>query len=127
MQLDKKYDMDVYSQKGVLSIMNSDALHTVQLSSHTKTLFSLSFKFLQQNQNGYWNKNDVSKIDLTTQVLGFKISMPIMVAPTAMQKMAHPEGKDSFFEGYLSKDQQLLHMLHNKTRQRDSLYSKKEI
>lgn len=36
---------------------------------------------------------DVSKIDLTTTVLGFKISMPIMVAPTAMQKMAHPEGE----------------------------------
>ncbi|KAI5423173.1 Lactoylglutathione lyase [Lathyrus oleraceus] len=35
---------------------------------------------------------DVSKIDLTTTVLGFKISMPIMIAPTAAQKMAHPEG-----------------------------------
>ncbi|XP_025981358.1 (S)-2-hydroxy-acid oxidase GLO1-like isoform X2 [Glycine soja] len=36
---------------------------------------------------------DVSKIDLTTTVLGFKISMPIMIAPTAFQKMAHPEGE----------------------------------
>ncbi|KAM0070947.1 putative (S)-2-hydroxy-acid oxidase [Helianthus debilis subsp. tardiflorus] len=36
---------------------------------------------------------DVSKIDLTTTILGFKISMPIMLAPTAMQKMAHPEGE----------------------------------
>lgn len=36
---------------------------------------------------------DVSKIDMATTVLGFKISMPIMIAPTAMQKMAHPEGK----------------------------------
>lgn len=36
---------------------------------------------------------DVSKIDMSTTVLGFKISMPIMIAPTAMQKMAHPEGK----------------------------------
>jgi len=35
---------------------------------------------------------DVSKIDLTTTVLGFKISMPIMIAPTAFQKMAHPGG-----------------------------------
>jgi len=35
---------------------------------------------------------DVSKIDLRTTVLGFKISMPIMIAPTALQKMAHPEG-----------------------------------
>ncbi|KAF9683731.1 hypothetical protein SADUNF_Sadunf04G0044800 [Salix dunnii] len=36
---------------------------------------------------------DVSKIDMSTTVLGFKISMPIMIAPTAMQKMAHPEGE----------------------------------
>ncbi|KAH9287738.1 hypothetical protein KI387_031855 [Taxus chinensis] len=36
---------------------------------------------------------DVSKIDTSTTVLGFKISMPIMIAPTAMQKMAHPDGE----------------------------------
>ncbi|KAB1222602.1 Peroxisomal (S)-2-hydroxy-acid oxidase GLO1 [Morella rubra] len=36
---------------------------------------------------------DVSKIDITTTVLGFNISMPIMIAPTAMQKMAHPDGE----------------------------------
>lgn len=36
---------------------------------------------------------DVSKIDMTTTVLGFNISMPIMIAPTAFQKMAHPEGR----------------------------------
>ncbi|KAL0353899.1 UNVERIFIED_CONTAM: UDP-glycosyltransferase TURAN [Sesamum angustifolium] len=35
---------------------------------------------------------DVSKIDMTTNVLGFKISMPIMIAPTATQRMAHPHG-----------------------------------
>ncbi|CAN1227265.1 Glycolate oxidase 3 [Linum grandiflorum] len=36
---------------------------------------------------------DVSKIDMATTVLGFNISMPIMIAPTAMQKMAHPDGE----------------------------------
>uniref|UniRef100_A0A0E0HWI0 (S)-2-hydroxy-acid oxidase n=1 Tax=Oryza nivara TaxID=4536 RepID=A0A0E0HWI0_ORYNI len=36
---------------------------------------------------------DVSKIDMATTVLGFKISMPIMIAPSAMQKMAHPDGE----------------------------------
>jgi (S)-2-hydroxy-acid oxidase len=36
---------------------------------------------------------DVSKQDLSTTVLGHKLTMPIMVAPTAMQKMAHPEGE----------------------------------
>jgi len=35
---------------------------------------------------------DVSKIDLTTNILGLNISMPIMIAPTALQKMAPSEG-----------------------------------
>lgn len=36
---------------------------------------------------------DVSKRDLSTVVLGQKISMPVMIAPTAFHKMAHPEGE----------------------------------
>ncbi|CAL5410139.1 unnamed protein product [Camellia sinensis] len=55
---------------------------------------------LQENQNAFTRilfrprmLIDVSKIDMTTTVLGFKISMPILIAPTAMQKMAHPEGE----------------------------------
>ncbi|OMO70581.1 FMN-dependent dehydrogenase [Corchorus capsularis] len=36
---------------------------------------------------------DVSRIDLSTTVLGYKISAPIMIAPTAMHKLAHPEGE----------------------------------
>ncbi|KAG7590572.1 FMN-dependent dehydrogenase [Arabidopsis suecica] len=55
---------------------------------------------LQENRNAFSRilfrpriLIDVSKIDMTTTVLGFKLSMPIMVAPTAMQKMAHPEGE----------------------------------
>ncbi|WZZ42498.1 hypothetical protein YC2023_038757 [Brassica napus] len=49
---------------------------------------------LQENRNAFARilfrpriLIDVIKIDMTTTVLGFKISMPIMVAPTAMQKM----------------------------------------
>ncbi|EFJ37710.1 hypothetical protein SELMODRAFT_402239 [Selaginella moellendorffii] len=36
---------------------------------------------------------DVSHTDLTTSVLGLKIACPIMVAPTALHKLAHPEGE----------------------------------
>ncbi|XP_050285208.1 peroxisomal (S)-2-hydroxyacid oxidase GLO4-like isoform X7 [Quercus robur] len=36
---------------------------------------------------------DVSRINLSTTVLGYKISAPIMVAPTGMHKLAHPEGE----------------------------------
>ncbi|KAK4858731.1 hypothetical protein QYF36_021153 [Acer negundo] len=55
---------------------------------------------LQENRNAFSRilfrpriLIDVSKIDMATTVLGFKISMPIMIAPTAMQKMAHPDGE----------------------------------
>ena len=36
---------------------------------------------------------DVSHRDLRTRVLGTEVSLPILVAPTAYQKMAHPEGE----------------------------------
>ncbi|KAG5515834.1 hypothetical protein RHGRI_036772 [Rhododendron griersonianum] len=55
---------------------------------------------LQENRNAFSKilfrpriLIDVSKIDITTTFLGFNISMPVMIAPTAMQKMAHPEGE----------------------------------
>ncbi|KAH9779674.1 (S)-2-hydroxy-acid oxidase GLO1 [Citrus sinensis] len=59
---------------------------------------------LQENRNAFSRilfrpriLIDVSKIDMSTTVLGFKISMPIMIAPTAMQKMAHPEASTLCF------------------------------
>ena len=36
---------------------------------------------------------DVSIRNLTTEALGQTISMPIGISPTAMQKMAHPDGE----------------------------------
>eukprot|EP00271_Cylindrocystis_brebissonii_P013184 TRINITY_DN32815_c0_g1_i1.p1 TRINITY_DN32815_c0_g1~~TRINITY_DN32815_c0_g1_i1.p1 ORF type:complete len:373 (+),score=99.13 TRINITY_DN32815_c0_g1_i1:129-1247(+) len=36
---------------------------------------------------------DVTKVDMSTSILGYRLSMPIMLAPTAMQRMAHPEGE----------------------------------
>lgn len=35
---------------------------------------------------------DVSKIDMSTSILGYRTSGPIMIAPTGMHKLAHPEG-----------------------------------
>lgn len=35
---------------------------------------------------------DVSNIDMSTTILGYKISAPILIAPTGLQKLAHPEG-----------------------------------
>ncbi len=36
---------------------------------------------------------DVSTIDTSTSALGERISVPILVAPTALHRMAHPEGE----------------------------------
>ena len=36
---------------------------------------------------------DVSHRNMETTILGNKISMPIGIAPTAMQRMAHPDGE----------------------------------
>lgn len=36
---------------------------------------------------------DVSNMDISTTVLGERITTPVCVAPTAMQRMAHPEGE----------------------------------
>ncbi len=36
---------------------------------------------------------DVSRVDLATELLGERLSMPILLAPTAFQRMAHPDGE----------------------------------
>jgi len=36
---------------------------------------------------------DVSKMDMTTSVLGQDIDMPVLLAPVAVQRLAHPEGE----------------------------------
>ncbi len=42
---------------------------------------------------------DVSQCDLSTTVLGTPVSMPILVAPTALHCMAHPEGECATVQG----------------------------
>ncbi|XP_068657816.1 peroxisomal (S)-2-hydroxyacid oxidase GLO4-like [Aristolochia californica] len=36
---------------------------------------------------------DVSSIDMSTSILGYKVSAPIMIAPTGMHEFAHPDGE----------------------------------
>ena len=36
---------------------------------------------------------DVSKRDLSTTILGHKIAFPVCISPTAMNRMAHPDGE----------------------------------
>jgi isopentenyl diphosphate isomerase/L-lactate dehydrogenase-like FMN-dependent dehydrogenase len=36
---------------------------------------------------------DVSIVDMTTTILGDPVSMPLCIAPAALQMMAHPDGE----------------------------------
>mmetsp|Transcript_2808 Transcript_2808/g.6261 ORF Transcript_2808/g.6261 Transcript_2808/m.6261 type:complete len:188 (+) Transcript_2808:72-635(+) len=36
---------------------------------------------------------DVSQVDMKTTILGEEVDFPIVIAPTAMQQMAHPDGE----------------------------------
>lgn len=42
---------------------------------------------------------DVTKVDCSTTILGHKIAFPIGIAPTAMQRMAHPDGEIATAKG----------------------------
>jgi 4-hydroxymandelate oxidase len=42
---------------------------------------------------------DVSSVDLTTSVLGTKVSSPVLVAPTTLQRQADPEGEAAMAAG----------------------------
>lgn len=42
---------------------------------------------------------DVSKVDLSVSIMGQRLSMPICVAATAMQRMAHPDGETATARG----------------------------
>ncbi|KAK3562994.1 hypothetical protein QTP86_013260 [Hemibagrus guttatus] len=44
---------------------------------------------------------DVSNVDMSTTVLGQSVSMPVCVAATAMQRMAHPEGETATARGMM--------------------------
>lgn len=45
---------------------------------------------------------DVSDVDMSTTILGHRISFPVCIAPTAMQRMAHPEGEVATARGALA-------------------------
>ena len=45
---------------------------------------------------------DVSKVDMSTSILGYRTSSPIMIAPTSVHRLAHPEGMSNLFCSSLS-------------------------
>jgi len=43
----------------------------------------------------------VQKVDLSVSVLGQRLSTPILVAPTAMQRLAHDDGEKATAKGWV--------------------------
>lgn len=41
----------------------------------------------------------ISEVNLSTTVLGDKVTLPIGIAPTATQKLAHPDGEQATAKG----------------------------
>ena len=41
-------------------------------------------------------------MDLSTTILGEKVTLPIGIAPTATQKLAHPDGEQATAKGNIS-------------------------
>jgi (S)-2-hydroxy-acid oxidase len=67
-----------------------DYIETGALDEVTLNRNSLAFNKIFLRPRAF---RDVSKLDLTTKILGEPISMPICIAPTATHKSLHPDGE----------------------------------
>lgn len=61
--------------------------------AHDQITLRRNQEAFQEIQLHYRVMVDVSERDLSTELLGLKLSMPVMLAPTAFHCMAHPEGE----------------------------------
>lgn len=62
-------------------------------ANHEHTLRENESDFLELRIKPKFLDTDVSRINLKTKILNASIDVPVCVAPTAMQKMAHPDGE----------------------------------
>jgi len=84
-----------------------DELEEIAKSKLDKAIFDYYFHGSDNETTLNWNRSmisgkfclrprvmcDVSRIDLTKYIYGDKLDMPIALSPTAMHKMAHPDGE----------------------------------
>lgn len=48
---------------------------------------------------------DIAKRDLSCNILGINLDLPIAIAPTSYHKLAHPDGENATAKGILNYDQ----------------------
>jgi isopentenyl diphosphate isomerase/L-lactate dehydrogenase-like FMN-dependent dehydrogenase len=98
-----KEQNDMMDKRDLVSVFDFEAAAREKLPKVTYDYYSSGANdeiTLRENHTAYERiklkprvLRDISKRDLTTTVLGQTVSMPILVAPTAFHRMAHPEGE----------------------------------
>jgi (S)-2-hydroxy-acid oxidase len=87
----------------ILNIADLEAAASVKLSKMAREYYNsgATEQFTLHENTAAFNKyrlcprvlTDVSGVDTSTTVLGRKIPFPVCVAPTGLQKLAHPDGE----------------------------------
>ena len=87
----------------ILNIADLEAAASAKLSKMAREFYNsgATEQFTLHENTTVFNKyrlrprvlTDVSGVDTSTTVFGRKISFPLCVAPTGLQKLAHPDGE----------------------------------
>lgn len=87
----------------ILNIADLEAAASTKLSKMAREYYNsgATEQFTSRENTTVFNKYrlrprvlaDVSGVDTSTTVFGRKISFPVCVAPTGLQKLAHPDGE----------------------------------
>jgi len=75
------------------SLLNKLAFDYYASGAHDEITLKRNCEAYQELSLKYKVLVDVSKRDLSSALLGQRVSMPICVAPMAMQRLAHPDGE----------------------------------
>lgn len=91
--------------KNVFSIKDLKYEGSKRLPKATREFYNegaMDLITLNDNENAYDKfkirprvLRDVSNVDMSTSIFGQKISMPFGISPTAMQRLAHPDGEEA--------------------------------
>lgn len=90
---DRKYvNVFEFEEEGKKNLTNNSYTYYRSGANGEHTLRENVDAYARIQMNPYVCAN-IKEIDLSTTVLGQRISMPLAIAPTAMHRMAHPLGE----------------------------------
>lgn len=80
-------------ERAAREVLPKNALDYYASGAHDEVTLRENRAAYERIQIAYRVLVDVSRRDLSTRVLGHAASMPLLVAPTAFHKLAHPDGE----------------------------------